>query len=206
MDPSARKHQRKHSDSFRLRCLHCCERRRSSGSVQPHGAFPNFSKAWRRGFWLWLRAFGLSPQRFRLSLRLARRSADLDAVAVGQFTPGPVLTTATFIGYIVAGLPGAILTTVGIFLPSFVFVAAVFPIVGMLRRSRWASGFLDGVNVGALGRMAGVTWQLGRAAVIDGFTTILARRALVLVFRFKINSACLVLAGGTCGAAYNLLV
>jgi chromate transporter len=130
----------------------------------------------------------------------------LDAVAVGQFTPGPVFTTATFIGYIAAGLPGAILATVGIFLPSFVFVAAVFPVVGMLRRSRWASGFLDGVNVGALGLMAGVTWQLGRAAVIDGFTIILATLALVLVFRFKINSAWLVLAGGICGAAYNLLV
>jgi chromate transporter len=130
----------------------------------------------------------------------------LDAVAVGQFTPGPVFTTATFIGYIAAGLPGAILATVGIFLPSFVFVAAVFPVVGMLRRSRWASGFLDGVNVGALGLMAGVTWQLGRAAVIDGFTTILVALALVLVFRFKINSAWLVLAGGICGAAYNLLV
>jgi chromate transporter len=130
----------------------------------------------------------------------------LDAVAVGQFTPGPVFTTATFIGYIAAGLSGAILATVGIFLPSFIFVAAVFPVVGMLRRSRWASGFLDGVNVGALGLMAGVTWQLGRAAVIDGFTIILVALALVLVFRFKINSAWLVLAGGICGAAYNLLV
>jgi chromate transporter len=130
----------------------------------------------------------------------------LDAVAVGQFTPGPVFTTATFIGYVVGGFAGAILATVGIFLPSFIFVAAVFPVVGMLRRSRWASEFLDGVNVGALGLMAGVTWQLGRAAVIDWFTTGLALLAAVLVFRFKINSAWLVLAGGILGAAYNLLV
>jgi chromate transporter len=130
----------------------------------------------------------------------------LDAVAVGQFTPGPVFTTATFIGYILGGLPGAILGTVGIFLPSFIFVAAVFPVVGMVRRSRWASGFLDGVNVGALGLMAGVTWQLGRAALTDWFTIAVALLALGLVFRFKINSAWLVLAGGILGAAYNLLV
>jgi chromate transporter len=130
----------------------------------------------------------------------------LDAVAVGQFTPGPVFTTATFIGYILGGLPGAILGTVGIFLPSFIFVAAVFPVVGMVRRSRWASGFLDGVNVGALGLMAGVTWQLGRAALTDWFTIAVALLALGLVFRFKINSAWLVLAGGIVGAAYNLLV
>lgn len=123
----------------------------------------------------------------------------LDAVAVGQFTPGPVFTTATFIGYVVGGLCGAMLATVAIFLPSFIFVAVVFPFVGMLRRSRWASGFLDGVNVGALGLMAGVTWQLGRAAVIDWFTGVLALISAVLVFRFKINSAWLVLGGGLVG-------
>ncbi len=130
----------------------------------------------------------------------------LDAVAVGQFTPGPVFTTATFIGYILGGLWGAVLATVGIFLPSFLFVAAVFPIVGLLRRSRWASGFLDGVNVGALGLMAGVTWQLGRAALIDGFTIVVAVLALLVVLRFKINSAWLVLAGAVLGAAYHLVV
>jgi chromate transporter len=123
----------------------------------------------------------------------------LDAVAVGQFTPGPVFTTATFIGYIVGGFSGAMVATVGIFLPSFVFVAAVFPVVGMLRQSRWASGFLDGVNVGALGLMAGVTWQLGRAAIIDWVTAVLALISALLVFRFKINSAWLVLGGGIIG-------
>ncbi len=130
----------------------------------------------------------------------------LDAVAVGQFTPGPVFTTATFIGYVVGGLPSAILATVGIFLPSFFFVAAVFPVVGFLRRSRWAGGFLDGVNVGALGLMAGVTWQLGRAALIDGFTIAVAALALILMLRFKINSAWLVLTGAILGTAYHLLV
>jgi chromate transporter len=129
----------------------------------------------------------------------------LDAVAVGQFTPGPVFTTATFIGYVVGGVPGAILATVGIFLPSFVFVAAVFPVVGMLRRSRWAGGFLDGVNVAALGLMAGVTWQLGRAAVVDWVTVAVAIASAVFVFRFKINSAWLVLGGGAVGLASKLL-
>jgi chromate transporter len=123
----------------------------------------------------------------------------LDAVAVGQFTPGPVFTTATFIGYIVGGVPGALLATLGIFLPSFIFVALVFPLIGILRRSPWTSGFLDGVNVGALGLMAGVSWQLGRAAVIDWFTALLALISCVLVFASKINSAWLVLGGAAAG-------
>src|SRR6516162_624573 len=123
----------------------------------------------------------------------------LDAVAVGQFTPGPVFTTATFIGYIVGGFSGAVLATVGIFLPSFIFVAIVLPIVGILRRSRWTSGFLDGVNVGALGLMAGVSWQLGHAAVVDWVTAVLALISCVLVFASKINSAWLVLGGAAAG-------
>jgi len=127
----------------------------------------------------------------------------LDAVAVGQFTPGPVFTTATFIGYLVGGFPGSMLATVGIFLPSFIFVAVVFPLVAILRRSSWASGFLDGVNVAALGLMAGVTWQLGRAALVDPFTGGLALLALIVTFRFKINSAWLVLGGAVIGVLYR---
>jgi len=130
----------------------------------------------------------------------------LDAVAVGQFTPGPVFTTATFIGYVLGGMPGAMLATVGIFLPSFFFVAAVFPLVGFLRRSIWASAFLDGVNAGALGLMAGVTWQLGRAAIIDWLTVALALVAAFVLFRFKVNSAWVVLSGGILGLVYKLLV
>jgi chromate transporter len=129
----------------------------------------------------------------------------LDAVAVGQFTPGPVFTTATFIGYIIGGVPGALLATLGIFLPSFIFVALVFPLIGILRRSSWTSGFLDGVNVGALGLMAGVSWQLGRAAVIDWVTALLALISCVLVFACKINSAWLVLGGAAAGLITNQL-
>jgi chromate transporter len=125
----------------------------------------------------------------------------LDAIAIGQFTPGPVFTTATFIGYTLAGLPGAIVATIGIFLPSFCFVAILARIMPYLRKSPWTAAFLDGVNVSALGLMAGVTWQLGRAAIIDIPTAILAVVAAVLLFRFQINSAWLVLAGGIIGLA-----
>jgi len=129
----------------------------------------------------------------------------LDAIAIGQFTPGPVFTTATFIGYVIAGSPGAVLATLGIFFPSFVFVMASSPLIPRLRRSSWASGFLDGVNVASLGLMAAVTWQLGRAAVIDWLTAILALISCVLVFRLKINSAWLVLGGGVLGLFTKLL-
>jgi chromate transporter len=129
----------------------------------------------------------------------------LDAVAVGQFTPGPVFTTATFIGYLVGGVPGALLATLAIFLPSFCFVALVYPIVPRLRRSPWTSTLLDGVNVAALGLMAGVTWQLGVAAIVDVVTAAAALVALGLLIRFKLNSAWLVLGGGALGVAYHLL-
>ena len=129
----------------------------------------------------------------------------LDAIAIGQFTPGPVFTTATFVGYVIAGSPGAILATIGIFLPSFVFVLISSPFIPRLRSSTWASGFLDGVNVASLALMAAVTWQLGRAAVIDWFTAVLALISCVLVFRLKINSAWLVLGGGALGLATKLL-
>lgn len=125
----------------------------------------------------------------------------LDAIAVGQFTPGPVFTTATFIGYMLAGVPGAVVATIGIFLPSFCFVALLARIMPYLRRAAWTADFLDGVNVAALGLMAGVTWQLGRAALIDPLTIVLAVVAAFLLFRFKVNSAWLVLAGGVIGLA-----
>jgi chromate transporter len=129
----------------------------------------------------------------------------IDAIAVGQFTPGPVFTTATFIGYVVAGLPGALLATFGIFFPSFVFVALSNPLIPRLRRSPWAAGFLDGVNVASLGLMATVTWQLGRTALVDGVTFALGVVATVLVFWCRLNSAWLVLGGGLVGIAAHLL-
>jgi chromate transporter len=129
----------------------------------------------------------------------------LDAVAIGQFTPGPVFTTATFVGYLLAGNAGALAGTIGIFLPAFLLVWLVNPWVPKLRQSPWASGFLDGVNAASLGLMAGVTYTLGRTALVDWLTIVIAILSAVAVFRLKINSAWLVLAGGTIGLAAHLL-
>jgi chromate transporter len=123
----------------------------------------------------------------------------IDAVAVGQLTPGPVFTTATFIGYVLGGVPGALVATVGIFLPAFVFVAVSGPLIPRLRRSAVAGTFLDGVNAASLAVMAAVTVQLGRAALVDGLTLGLALVSAVLLLRFRVNSAWLVLGGALVG-------
>ena len=129
----------------------------------------------------------------------------LDAIAIGQFTPGPVLTTATFVGYLVGGVPGALLATLGIFLPGFVFVALSHPLIPRVRGSEWAGAFLDGVNVASLGLMAAVTWDLGRAAIVDPLTAVLALVAAVLLVRYRVNSAWLVLGGAAAGGGSALL-
>jgi chromate transporter len=125
----------------------------------------------------------------------------LDAVAIGQVTPGPVFTTATFIGYLLGGPKGAALATVAIFLPSFIFVAASWPLIPRIRRLAVTGAFLDGVNVGALALMAAVTVQLSRAAILD-FTTsaIAALSAAILIFT-RINSVWLIFAGALLGLA-----
>ena len=123
----------------------------------------------------------------------------LDAVAVGQFTPGPVFTTATFVGYLVGGWGGAALATVGIFLPAFILVGLTHSLVSKLRSSPWAAGFLDGVSAAAVGMMASVTLILGQAALVDPFTIVLALSAALLLIRFRVNSAWLILAGGVLG-------
>ena len=123
----------------------------------------------------------------------------LDAIAVGQVTPGPVFTTATFIGYVLGGLPGAIVATIGIFLPAFVFVALSGPLVPRIRRSPTAGAFLDGVNAASLALMFVVTYQLGRAAVIDVPTIILAIASAIALFRFQLNSVWLILGGAIVG-------
>lgn len=130
----------------------------------------------------------------------------IDAVAIGQVTPGPVFTTATFVGYVLAGVPGAVLATVGIFLPAFVFVAITGPIVPRLRRSPVLAGLLDGANIVSLALMAGVTLQLARAAVTDPPTVVLGLGSLALLFATKINSAWLILAGGIAGLLFRLLL
>jgi chromate transporter len=123
----------------------------------------------------------------------------LDAVAVGQVTPGPLFTTATFIGYLLAGWSGAVVATLAIFLPAFLLVAASSPFVPLLRKSRVIGAILDGVNAGALALIAVVTWQLGRAAVVDVATAALAVGSAVLLLRFRLSSTWLIAAGASVG-------
>jgi chromate transporter len=123
----------------------------------------------------------------------------LDAIAVGQITPGPVFTTATFIGYVLAGTSGALVATVGIFLPAFVFVALSGPLVPRLRASASAAAFLDGVNVASLALMAVVTVQLGFSTLVDVPTVLVAAVAAVLLVRYRVNSTWLVLGGAAVG-------
>ncbi|HEY3340505.1 MAG TPA: chromate efflux transporter [Anaerolineae bacterium] len=123
----------------------------------------------------------------------------LDAIAVGQFTPGPLFTSATFIGYLVGGLPGALLATAGIFLPSFFFIALIHRIAPRLRRSPVTSALLDGVNVAALGLMAGVLLQLAQKALVDPLTWIMGLAALLVLVRLKVNSVWLIVLGALIG-------
>jgi len=128
----------------------------------------------------------------------------LDAIAVGQVTPGPVFTTATFIGFVLAGLPGALIATAGIFLPSFVLVAVSSPLIPRLRKSAVAGAFLDGVIVASLALMTVVTWRLGRDAIIDLPTALAAIASALLLMRFRLNSLWLVLGGAIIGLMVHI--
>jgi chromate transporter len=127
----------------------------------------------------------------------------LDAIAIGQVTPGPVFTAATFVGYQLGGLAGAAVATVGIFLPAFAFVAASGPLVPRIRRSPVAGAALDGVNAASVALMAVVTAQLARAAVGSAALAAVAVGAWVLLVRFRVSSTWLVLAGGAVGWLLN---
>ena len=129
----------------------------------------------------------------------------LDAVAAGQITPGPVFTTATFIGYVLGGYPGATVATVGIFLPSFVYVAVIGRLAERMRGSRRMRVFLDGVNAGAVALMAVLAWQLSRAALVDSWTLGLGLVGLALLLRFRLNALWLVVGGGLAGWALTAL-
>lgn len=129
----------------------------------------------------------------------------LDAIAIGQVTPGPVFTTATFVGYLLGGAAGAAVATIGIFLPAFVFVALSGALVPRLRRSPTAAAFLDGVIAASLALMAVVTWQLARAAIVDLPTALLAGLSALLLLRYRLNSSWLVLAGAVFGLGLGLL-
>ena len=123
----------------------------------------------------------------------------IDAVTVGQITPGPLFTTATFIGYIVAGSAGAIVATIAIFLPGFLFVGLSGPLVPRIRRSRFAGAALDGVNVASLALMTVVTWQLGRGALVSPLPIVAFLGSLVLLLRTRLNATWLLAAGALVG-------
>ena len=129
----------------------------------------------------------------------------LDAVAVGQVTPGPVFSTATFVGWQVAGPAGAAVATAGIFAPSFLFVALLSRILPVVERHRTARAALDGVTLASLGLMAGVLVELVRTAVIDGLTAAIAVTALAVAIRYRVNTVWLVGAGALIGALRALL-
>lgn len=130
----------------------------------------------------------------------------LDAVAVGQITPGPVFTTATFIGYLLGGFSGAMIGTIGIFLPAFFFVALSGPLVPRIRRSHTAGAVLDGVNATSLALMAVVTYELGRTALVDIPAVLLGVSSAVGLIYFRLNSAWLVLGGAIAGILRQALV
>jgi chromate transporter len=129
----------------------------------------------------------------------------IDAIAIGQVTPGPVFTTATFIGYLLGGFPGAILATLGIFLPSFIYVGISSLFIKRIRNSPWASSFLDGVNAASLGLMLAVSIQLASTALIDPLTIGMAVICLIILIRFQTNSTWLIAGGALIGLFHSIL-
>jgi chromate transporter len=127
----------------------------------------------------------------------------LDAIAAGMVTPGPAFASATFVGYLTGGLQGALLATLGMFLPSFVFIAIVFPLIPKLKKAPGARIFLDAINAVTVGLMAAVSWQLARGAILDAFTAVEAIVGLLILRRFQINSAWLILGGLLAGFAWK---
>jgi chromate transporter len=129
----------------------------------------------------------------------------LDAIAIGQFTPGPVLSAATFIGYVISGISGAVVSTVAIFLPSFFFVAALNPVVPRLRQSLWTSAFLDAANISSVALMLAVVVKLGQTTLISLPAWLIAMAAVGVNFFWKVNATWLILGGATVGWVLSVL-
>jgi chromate transporter len=129
----------------------------------------------------------------------------IDAIAIGQITPGPLFTSATFIGYLLGGVPAALIATLGIFLPSYIFVVISNPIIPKLRRSTWLGSLLDGVIAASMSLMAAVTFQLGLASLIDLPTLVIFGLSAVLLIRYKVNTTWLIIGGALIGFITSLL-
>jgi chromate transporter len=129
----------------------------------------------------------------------------IDAITVGQALPGPLSKSITFIGYLGGGVPSALIATVGFYLPSFILVALLAKIVILARKSWWAAAFIDGVNVSALGLMAGATVTIARTAIVDIFSLLLTLASLLFVFKYKLSSHWVILGGGILGIAYKFV-
>jgi len=129
----------------------------------------------------------------------------IDTVAISQVTPGPVFTAATFIGFILGGVSGALLATLGIFLPGFTFVVISNPLIPQILNSPWANSLLDRVNVASLGLMAAVTWHLGRSSLLDPLSVLIGIISFVLLVRYKVNSTWLIIGGAMVGLGYAVL-
>lgn len=136
----------------------------------------------------------------------------LDAVAIGQITPGPVSTTVAVVGYIIAGLPGALAATLGIFLPCFILVILTAPLIPKMRQSKFLGGFLSGVNAGVIAAILVTLIDLTGAALrtLDGaawspLAVLLALMALALLVRYKLNATWLILLGGVVGLTASVL-
>jgi chromate transporter len=134
-----------------------------------------------------------------LKLHWLTQSQLLDAIAVSQATPGPFFTVATFVGYVLSGWRGAVLATIGMFVPAFTYVAVTAGFLPRLRKSPAAGVFLDGVNAAAVALMAFVGFQFARESLLSPLAAMIALASAVMLFRFRVNSAWLVLAGATCG-------
>ena len=143
---------------------------------------------------------------FVTSLGWINNSQLIDAITVGQALPGPLSKSITFIGYLVGGIPSALIATLGFFLPSFILVALLSKIVILARKSWWAAAFIDGVNVASLGLMAGTTVIIARTGVVDIFSALLALVSLLIILKYKISSHWVILGGGVLGIAYKLIV
>jgi chromate transporter len=130
----------------------------------------------------------------------------IDAIAVGQMTPGPVLSTATFIGFLVSGWQGAIIATIAVFLPSFIIIILIGPIIPRLRKSPTAQAFLKGVNAGVVALILTVSLTLFKSAIIDLWTILIMIVGLFVLLRFKIDSFWLVLGGALIGLVHFILI